>query len=50
MGDGAERLGPSVYAVKGNTLYAFQPLEKDGNGAGAQRTIALAKSTLARVP
>ncbi len=48
IGDGAQRMGPSVYAVKGTVLYVFTPLERDGNGAGAQRTIALAKSTLAR--
>jgi hypothetical protein len=48
IGDGAQRLGSSIYTVKGNTLYVFTLLAKDGNGAGAQRTIALAKRTLAR--
>ena len=49
LGDEAHRLGPSIYVRKNSTIYVFTMIAKDGNGAGAQRTIALAKASIARV-
>jgi acyl-CoA reductase-like NAD-dependent aldehyde dehydrogenase len=49
LGDEAHRLGPMIYVRKGSTIYVFTMIAKDGNGAGATRTIALAKSSIARL-
>lgn len=49
LGDEAHRLGPMIYVRKGSTIYVFTMIGKDGNGAGAARTIALAKTSIARV-
>ena len=49
LGDEAHRLGPMIYVRKGSTIYTFTTIGKDGNGAGATRTIALAKASLAHV-
>jgi hypothetical protein len=50
IGDEAQRLGPSIYVRKGSNIYVFTLLAKDGNGAGATRTIALAKTSVGRAP
>jgi hypothetical protein len=49
IGDEAQRRGPSIYVRKNATIYVFNQLAKDTNGAGALRTIALAKTTLSRI-
>ncbi len=50
IGDEAQRLGSSIYVRKGSNIYVFTLIAKDANGAGATRTIALAKTTVAHVP
>jgi hypothetical protein len=50
IGDEAQRLGPSIFVRKGSNIYVFTLLAKDGNGAGATRTIALAKTSVGRAP
>jgi hypothetical protein len=50
IGDEAHRLGPSIYVRKGSNIYVFTMISKDDNGAGATRTIALAKSSITRIP
>jgi hypothetical protein len=50
IGDEAQRLGPSIYVRKGSNIYVFTLLAKDGNGTGAARTIALAKTSAAHAP
>jgi hypothetical protein len=49
LGDEAHRLGPMIYVLKGSTIYTFTMIGKDGNGAGAVRTIALARAGIAHV-
>jgi hypothetical protein len=49
IGDEAHRLGPMIYVRKKSTIYAFTIVGRDGNGAGADRAIALAKSTVSRL-
>jgi hypothetical protein len=50
IGDEAHRLGPSIYVRKNATIYVFNQLAKDTNGAGALRTIVLAKTTISHIP
>jgi hypothetical protein len=49
LGDEAHRLGPAIYVLKRNNIYVFTLVAKDGNGAGALKTIALAKASIARL-
>jgi hypothetical protein len=49
IGDAAHRMGQMVYVLKGSTIYSFALVAADGNGAGALRTIAAAKSSIARL-
>jgi hypothetical protein len=49
VGDQAQRLGPSIYVLKGVNIYVFVLIGKDANGAGALKTIALAKASIARI-
>ena len=49
IGDAAHRMGQMVYVLKGSAIYSFALVTADGNGAGALRTIAAAKSSIARM-
>jgi hypothetical protein len=49
LGDEAQRLGPSIYVLKGANIYVFVLIAKDANGAAALKTIALAKASIARI-
>jgi hypothetical protein len=49
IGDAAQRLGAMIYVLKGNSIYAFSLLTPDTNGAGALRTIALARTVVPKL-
>ena len=49
IGDEAHRLGPMIYVRKKSTIYAFSIVGRDANGAGADRVVTLAKSTVSRL-
>ena len=49
IGDEAHRLGPDIFVRKGDTVYMFTQFAKDTNGAGALRTIALARTAIGRL-
>jgi hypothetical protein len=49
IGDEAHRLGPMIYVRKKSTIYAFSIVGRDANGAGADRVVALARSTVSRL-
>ncbi len=49
IGDRAQRLGSMIYVLKGSSMYAFSLLSPDTNGAGALRTIALAKTVVPKL-
>jgi hypothetical protein len=49
IGDEAHRLGPMIFVRRGDTVYAFSQLAADTNGSGAQRTISVARTVIARL-